>query len=327
MPHPYLVEPGLLTRLRELVPGRAVLVTDSNVQRAQPVRGFEVIVLPAGEEHKTLDTVRTVYARLVELEADRQTALVAVGGGVVGDLAGFAAATFLRGLPFYQVPTSLLAMVDASIGGKTGVDLPEGKNLVGAFHLPQAVYVDPEALSTLPEAELSAGMAEVLKHGLIADPGLFQLCLGPVEDWPDLIRRAARVKLDIVRRDPLEHGERAYLNLGHTLGHALETAAGYRGLSHGEAVGLGLLAAVSLASRMGRLESVPDVAAALRLWGLPTRIPRLPWEAVRQALKRDKKRRDGRLRFVLPVRAGKVELCSEVPLDMVKEVFQELCEP
>lgn len=341
--HPYLVEPGLLARvpqlLREQGFERAVLITDQDVYRAQFGAfkdGFErldVVGIEAGESQKTLDNAQWMYGCLARLEVDRQTPILVFGGGVIGDLGGFVAATYLRGLPLFGIPTSLLAMVDSSIGGKVGVDLPQGKNLVGAFYPPRAVWVDPEVLSTLPEQEGSNGMAEVIKHGLIASPELFELCLQlppfpelSLEQRTELVRRAAQVKLDIVTRDPKEHGERAHLNLGHTLGHALETAGDYTRLSHGQAVALGMLAAHELARRQKMLEKPLPLQDVLSRHGLPTRLEAgFEWARVEAALAQDKKRLNGKLRFVLPVRPGQVELVSGVPLEHVREVFEELC--
>lgn len=329
MDYPYRVEPGLLRRLPEELKAlgfpRAVLVTDRHLAELYPLEG--ALVVPPGEQSKSLEQVAALYDQLVEAQVNRRTALVAVGGGVVGDLAGFVAATFLRGLPLIQVPTTLLAMVDSSIGGKVGVDLPAGKNLVGAFHPPKAVLCDPDVLSTLPEREWSGGMAEVVKHAILDGPDFF----GALDTPPrSLIERAAAVKIAVVTRDPYEQGERAHLNLGHTLGHALETVTGYTRFHHGEAVALGLLAAVKLARNLGVLQEdfEPALEDRLRRCGLPVRIPRgLDWEAIGRAMSRDKKNLDGRLTFVLPVRLGEVRVHPGVDPQDVRKVYEALCEP
>jgi 3-dehydroquinate synthase len=292
------------------------------------------IVLPPGEESKCLEQVRDLYGALLDLEVDRRTPILACGGGVVGDVAGFVAATLLRGLPFYQVPTTLLAMIDSSLGGKTGVDLPQGKNLVGAFYPARAIWADPETLRTLPRREWAAGMVEALKHAMLASPVLFETleelselpdpAMWSAEQTRDLVARAARVKRDVVARDPFEAGERALLNLGHTLGHALEKAGGFLRFTHGQAVGLGLLAAVRLARQRGILEE--DLEACLqdllRAWDLPLHIPTdLEWPVVLEAMRRDKKRVGGNLTFALPRRLGRVDLFGDVAEEEVRVVF------
>jgi 3-dehydroquinate synthase len=344
--HEYRLEEGLLSRLGQLLAEagarRCAVITDANVARlwrGEVEEGLrplacEWLVLPPGEEHKSLDTARALYDRLLEAGVERHTPVVAFGGGVVGDLAGFVAATLLRGLPFYQVPTTLLAMVDASIGGKVGVDLPQGKNLVGAFYPPRAVLADPRVLSTLPPAEWSAGMAEVIKHAILAGGSLSALLTdlsARPADWPgqvllEMVRRAAEVKLAVVARDPFEEGERLHLNLGHTFGHALEAAGGYRLLTHGQAVALGLQAALNLSRRMGLLEEDFSgwLETLLERWRLPRRLPAgLRWARLEAALRQDKKRRHGRLNFVLPRRLGQVALARADPLE-VRAVLEKM---
>jgi len=346
----FLLEVGLLDRIGTLLGqsgfDRCVVLTDHNVATAwrpslqaglAPLRQ-DWIVVTAGEARKSLDQVRELYGRLLDLEADRRTPLLAFGGGVVGDLAGFAAATWLRGLPFFQVPTTLVAMIDSSHGGKTGVDLPEGKNLVGAWHPAQAIWADPRTLRTLPRREWASGMSEAVKHALLASPELLER-LEAFSHPPDPSRRqdseiqdlvfeSARIKRGIVERDPWEAGERALLNLGHTLGHALERTGNYSRFSHGEAVGLGLLAALRLAGHRGVLPDASDlrrrVEALLTAWDLPRAIPAsVAWEQVAVGLRRDKKRLGGRLVFVLPTRLGRAEVC-EVEEAEVRRVFKEL---
>ncbi|MCI0478286.1 MAG: 3-dehydroquinate synthase [Anaerolineales bacterium] len=269
-----------------------------------------VIEIPDGEKYKTLDTARAVYDRLIDARLDRRSTIFALGGGVVGDLAGLVAATFLRGVPFVQIPTTLLAMVDASIGGKVAANLPRGKNLIGAFKQPRAVIIDPNTLATLPDTEWRAGMAEVIKHGIIGDVGPFEMLergnwKSEIGSW---IGRAIKVKVEIVTRDPFEQGERLKLNLGHTFAHALEKLSNYR-LRHGEAVAIGLICAARLAARLEL--SVPALTARienlLRATGLPTHVPRdISAPALYAAMTTDKKRAGARIRFVLPRTLGDV---------------------
>jgi shikimate kinase/3-dehydroquinate synthase len=284
------VEHGALQRLGELVPGggAVALVSDPHVagihgmdaQLALGTRLAETHELPAGEEAKTLAALDRLWQ---DLRLDRSGTIAALGGGCTTDAAGFAAATYLRGITWTPVPTSLVAQVDAAIGGKTAIDLPQGKNLVGAFHWPARTVIDPALLETLPEPQRLEGMAEVVKTGLLADEPLWEL--------PDdeLVRRCAALKAAICLRDPLERGERAVLNLGHTFAHALEAAAGYEGLTHGRAVALGLLAALRLSGRDTRV-----VEGVLR--PQPARVDR---ERAWQAMQRDKKARGGELRLIL----------------------------
>lgn len=333
--YPVIVEEGLLGEagptLLEIL-GRATscaVITSTTVGplHARPLveslaaAGFagNVLEIPDGEAHKTLETTSGLFSRLLDAGLDRSTPVIALGGGVVGDVAGFTAATYMRGVPFVQAPTTLLAMVDASIGGKTGVDMPQGKNLVGAFKQPVAVLVDPAVLSTLPATEIANGMAEVIKHGLVGDAQLFEeLASGPVRPAA-LIDRAIRVKVEIVQRDPFEQGERAHLNLGHTFGHALEAASGFT-LPHGRAVGLGLVAAAHLSLGIGRCsDELPGrIRAAVEAQGLETVLPGLSPDEVLPHLAHDKKRDDGSLRFVIPEEPGSVDLVADPPGDRVR---------
>jgi shikimate kinase/3-dehydroquinate synthase len=308
--------------------GPVAVVSDENVSPlyAEAVlcslenSGFQAsqVVIRAGEAHKTIQTLQDLWAAFLEARLERGSTVIALGGGVVGDLAGFASATYMRGIRWVAVPTSLLAMVDASLGGKTGADLPQGKNLVGAFHPPALVLADPETLSTLPEDELRNGMAEVVKHGVLADPALFALCnrrWGTInKEWGELVRRAMAVKVRFIQEDPYEKGRRAALNLGHTLGHAIELASDFR-LRHGEAVAVGMVFAARLAERMGIGEQgvAKEIITALQGLGLPTEIPYgLDREQVLAAIGRDKKRAGGATRFVLPVKIGDVRWGVEV---------------
>jgi len=290
-------------------------------------------LIPDGERYKTLDTVRHIYERLVRCGMDRGDVILGLGGGVTGDIAGFAAATFLRGVRFIHVPTTLLAMVDSSVGGKTGVDLPEGKNLVGAFKHPDLVVIDPVTLATLPGVELRSGLAEMIKHGILGDPELFSVfARAPVKpdswvtgDAVDRIARALAVKIAVVEEDPLERGRRAVLNLGHTVGHALEALSGYE-LRHGEGVAVGIVAAARLAVRHGVAEpSLAEVIErTLRRQGLPTDCPPHDVDAIYQVMGYDKKRDAGRLRWVLPRTLGDAIVTDTVPPDLVREVLIEM---
>lgn len=348
--YPILIAAGMLTEVgRAMVeaglrPGRCAVVTHPHIAEAHAARlvqgleevGFQpaVVEFPAGEAHKTLATVAGLYDAFVAAGLDRRSPVIGLGGGVVGDVAGFAAATFLRGVPFVQVPTSLLAMVDASVGGKTGVDLPQGKNLVGAFKQPELVAIDPEALKTLPSDEFRSGLAEVVKHGMIGDPGLFAWMEGRQAEvaergsWglAEMIAAAVRVKVAVVEADPFEQGRRAVLNLGHTFGHALEALSGY-GMRHGEAVAIGLAAATRLAARLQVCEPglVERVERLLQRLDLPIRAAGgYAPEQVLAAMATDKKRLNGRLRFVLPRAIGDVDVFDAVPVEAVRATWEEI---
>ncbi len=282
-------------------------------------------LIPDGESFKTLETAAGLYEQFLSAGLDRAGLVVALGGGVVGDVAGFAAATYMRGVPFVQVPTTLLAMIDASVGGKTGVDLPRGKNLVGAFHQPRLVLIDPLVLESLPPAQMRQGLAEALKAAVIADPALFDiLTAGPPWPWSEVIARALQVKIDVVQRDPHEQGWRAVLNLGHTAGHALERLSGYS-MPHGEAVAGGMMIAVQIAEMMGYCTPTlaERIGGALRHLGLPTGWPGIfTPEQVLDAMASDKKRRHGRLRWILPRTIGAVDIAEDVPAEVVLEALR-----
>lgn len=299
--------------------GPIALVSDENVaalygdqvQRSLESAGStaKLIAIPAGEAHKTLPTIQRLWSDFLALGIERGSVIVALGGGVVGDLTGFAAATYLRGVRWVNLPTTLLAMVDASLGGKTGIDLPQGKNLAGAFHPPALVLADLDTLASLPQAELRSGMAEVIKHGIIGDPVLFEMSASPSPaDLGQLVRRAAAVKVRLIEADPYEKGLRAALNLGHTVGHALEQASGYQ-LRHGEAVAIGMVAEARLAERLGIAEPglAETIASALAAVGLPTTIPPgMNRDAIRQAMQVDKKKAGGKIYVALPKKIGEV---------------------
>jgi 3-dehydroquinate synthase len=327
-PYDIHIGSGLLDRLEEFVrplrPSRLLVVTDvrvgplyaSRVQAAlRPLGPAAVFELAGGETGKDMRAVEAVLDALFASGADRRSLVVALGGGVVGDIAGFAAAIYMRGIRFVQVPTTLLAQVDSSVGGKTGVNHPRGKNLVGAFHQPEAVVADTDTLRTLPPRELSAGLAEVLKHGLLADAGYFaqvrrelpRLLSCDQRALADAIARSCEIKAAIVARDEKESGERALLNLGHTFGHAIEALTGYGRWLHGEAVGCGMCLAADLSQRLGLLPraDVETVETAVAAAGLPSRIEGLSRAAALESMRGDKKADAGEIRFIVLERIGR----------------------
>ncbi len=275
----------------------------------------EIFEIDGGEGTKILANVGRLCSALAESNMDRRSCLIALGGGVVGDLAGFVASVYMRGIDFYQIPTTLLAMVDSSVGGKTGVNIPEGKNLVGSFHQPRAVFSDVRFLKTLPRREFAAGMAEVVKCAVLGDGDLFSVlervdlsCDHP--ELPGIIRRCCRLKAKIVSEDEREtssDGGRALLNFGHTFGHAIEKCAGYGVYLHGEAVGIGMLLASRLADKLAGRESgiFCRIKSVLERYGLPVKIPGLRASGMLEAMSRDKKVVSGKMKFVLPDRIGK----------------------
>ncbi|MBX5476979.1 MAG: 3-dehydroquinate synthase [Clostridia bacterium] len=324
---------------------RALIVTVPPVERAWRevvtrscfAAGVEAAwhVIPDGERSKSLEQLTGVYEAALAAGLDRDSCIVALGGGVVGDLAGFAAATFLRGVRLLQAPTSLLAQIDSSVGGKTGVNLPAGKNLVGAFHWPSLVLADLDTLDTLPDAEFRAGLAEAVKHGLISDENDYGFVRRAA---PAILRRDAaalsrlvadsvRIKAAVVGRDPRESGERRLLNLGHTVGHAIEAAAGYGRWRHGEAVAAGLVAAGALALAVGtgwtdaRQRELVDLLQTL---GLPTTLRGLRADDLLARIRHDKKAIDGDVRWVLPVAPGRLLEVTGVPRETVRRVLVEL---
>lgn len=322
----------------------AFIVGDAHVQHhvdavARSLRdaGFRVesAILPAGEQQKCLARVSELYDRLVDLRADRKTLVVAVGGGVIGDLAGFVAATFNRGLPLLMVPTTLLAMVDSSVGGKVGVNHPRGKNLIGAFHQPLGVWIASSTLDSLPDREYRSGLAEVVKYGVILDADFFAYLEAHAEAIlarrPDallhIVARSCRLKADVVERDERElTGLRAVLNYGHTFAHAFETVGGYGAWLHGEAVAAGMICASRLAERCGLIDSAltERQRRLLDSFGLPT--APLPWpcDELLAVMRVDKKAEAGKLRFILPTRLGEVSLFDHVSEEQVRDLLRDL---
>ncbi len=329
--------------IREAAPkaGRAFVLTDRNCLRyaRTVVRGLEaegveaeVRTIPPGESKKSLATAASLYDALARFGADRRTPLVAVGGGVITDLGGFVAATYMRGIPAFLVPTTLLGQVDAAIGGKTGVNLPQGKNLVGTFTQPKAVFLDPGVLATLPVREYTAGLGEVVKYGMIRDAELFRAIERDIEGvrrrdpaiLEEIVHRCAAIKADVVGQDERESGLRAILNYGHTIGHALEAAGGFRLLHHGEAVAIGMEAEAFIGVELG-LAGIEVLAAQnrlLKLCGLPTRVRRLSKKKLFAALRLDKKNEAGRGRYVLPESVGHVRFGVEVAPDLVESALR-----
>lgn len=331
--HDILLGYGLLHNLPGLMAerglsGPALIVTDENLARQLPLSHFSlpIAILPAGEQHKTLATIQSLYEAFLQHGLDRTGWVIAMGGGVLGDMAGFAAATFMRGLRWINVPTTVLAMVDASLGGKTGVDLPQGKNLVGAFHPPTLVISDPLTLASLPRAEFISGMAEVVKHGVIGEAGLFEaLEASPIFGSVEHLRRAIQVKIKVVEADPFEKGVRATLNAGHTIGHGIEAASGYR-LRHGESIAIGLVAETLMAEHLGLAERglASRIEAVLQRIGLPTRCPGLDVTLIRAAMMSDKKKASGRLKFALPRRVGEVGWGIDVEESLIIETLNDM---
>jgi 3-dehydroquinate synthase len=287
--------------------------------------GFEPsqIEVPDGEQFKTLDTVNSLYPQLLEAKFDRRSPIIALGGGVVGDTVGFVAASYLRGVPFVQIPTTLLAMVDASVGGKTGVDLPQGKNLVGAFKQPEMVVIDPDVLTTLPDMEFRAGLAEVVKHGIIGAPELFATLEKGTYDLTWMLAEAISVKVQVVQEDPFERGRRAVLNLGHTFAHAYERLANFE-MRHGEAVAMGLACAGRLATRLGHCsgDTTERIIGLLDQLNLPVDPPDYPEAEVWIAMATDKKRQGNTLRFILPRAIGDVDIFDNVTEADVKAILE-----
>jgi 3-dehydroquinate synthase len=325
------IDEGLMERIPHLLDeiglrGLVVLVTDDRVndiygadlasRLRETGRDTHILEVPQGEPTKTLRWAESLYDRLISLRADRTTLMLALGGGVVGDLTGFVAATYMRGLPYVQVPTTLLAQVDSSVGGKTAVNHPKGKNIIGAFYQPRAVFIDIRALSSLPEREFLSGLAEVVKYGVISDKGFFHYIRDNLsaikkldkEALTSIVERSCAIKAEVVAKDERESGLRAILNFGHTIGHAVESLTGYQGLKHGECVSIGMACAARLSERLGLCArgEVTELVSLLDSTGLPTELPGLSPEDVLAAMVHDKKVMHGRLRLVLMERLGKV---------------------
>jgi len=348
--YPIHIAPGRLDKLAESVPSDAtalVVLTNPTIDGlyGERVRAalascnlpMETVSLPDGESYKTLDTLNQVFDVMLGRQYDRRAVIVALGGGVIGDMAGFAAAVYMRGIRFIQVPTTLLAQVDSSVGGKTAVNHPLGKNMLGAFHQPVAVEIDTDVLNTLPQREISAGLAEVIKYGLIMDAPFFEWCERNVEGLvardPELlaeaIRKSCQFKAEVVGEDEKESGKRAILNLGHTFGHAIEAGLGYGRWLHGEAVGCGMVMAAELSHRvcglpLSDVQRVRDLVQAI---GCPTRAPVLQGPSQWFDLMRgDKKAQAGKIKYVLLKEIGNA-IVSAADSRLVEEVLEVCCDP
>jgi 3-dehydroquinate synthase len=341
---PYLQDPAIVSPAL----GKKVLLVSNpqiwkhygeTVSASLKESGFDVAhcILPAGERYKTLRSIEKIFDAALAHRLERSSTMVALGGGVIGDMTGFAAASWLRGISVVQIPTTLLAMVDASIGGKTGVNHPKGKNLIGAFHQPRLVLIDPDTLNTLPAREFRAGMAEVIKYGVIWDAELFEQLEATTrtgrrqyysdEFLTDILRRSCQAKVDVVSQDEKESGLRAILNYGHTIGHAIESLTHYRTFKHGEGVALGMIAVSEIAVQIG-LWSKDCAERQYRLikkTGLPTQLPTsFNTEAVLDVLTTDKKVKAGQVRFIMPTAIAKVEITDRVPTENILKALRQM---
>jgi 3-dehydroquinate synthase len=346
--YPIHIGPGLIGQVDLILPHlkrkQVAIVTNTTVaplyleKLAQPLRDAGVsvveIVLPDGEAYKNSETLNLIYDALLKNRCERSTTLIALGGGVIGDLTGYAAATYLRGVPFIQIPTTLLSQVDSSVGGKTGINHPLGKNMIGAFYQPKVVLADTDVLQTLPKRELSAGVAEVIKYGLIRDSDFFDWLETNISKLMALdeavtcyaIYRSCKNKAEVVIADEHEAGERALLNLGHTFGHAIENAMGYGIWLHGEAVAAGMLLAADLSQRMGWLEAkdVQRIHALTASSSLPSRAPNLGVNKYLELMQLDKKVADGKIRLVLQQGIGKAVITSDYDADKLMQTLEAI---
>ncbi len=302
--------------------------------------GFELteIIVPDGEEHKTLEWAGKIYGELLKSRLDRRSAIIALGGGVIGDLAGFAASTYMRGIAVIQVPTTLLAQVDSSVGGKTGVNHPMGKNMIGTFWQPSLVWIDLDTLRTLPERELIAGMAEVIKYGVIRDRDVVDYLETNRDSIMNLdqqalrrmVKRSCEIKADVVSRDERESGLRAILNYGHTIGHAIETVTGYKRYLHGEAVAIGMFAEALLSKRLGYADEqdVQRIKAVIESYGLPVGIPAdIDLRSALASIQIDKKAVQGQLPCILPETIGSVKIATDIPEEDMLWVLRDIQAP
>ncbi len=341
------IDKGLLQGIGDILvkeksPCKTLLITDKNIERiyggivseSLSRNRFDVrlVSLQPGEEQKTLETALMLYDACFDQKLDRNSLVVALGGGMVGDISGFVASTFMRGIPFIQIPTSLLAQVDSSIGGKVAVNHPKGKNMIGSFYQPKVVFIDTDTLSTLPAVELVAGLVEVIKYGVIRDAGLFEFIENSLDDILQLnhaallkiIATSCQIKANVVEEDETEKYLRAILNYGHTVGHAIETLTGYKKFRHGEAVAMGMLYATKIAMEMGLTDTTVlerQLSLTKRL-GLPLRTELKPEDVVK-ALYQDKKVISGKLRFILPVKIGEVIISDRVTEEILYRVLSK----
>lgn len=346
--YPIHIGPDLLPKLgahcaEEKMGSKTLIVSDDHVDALyggvaeESLRSVGLVTarvtVPAGEPSKSHDPLIRIYHAALDAGLERSSSIVALGGGVVGDLAGFAAATYLRGIRLIQVPTSLLAMVDSAVGGKTGINLPQGKNLIGAFYQPSMVLADTATLRTLPPREFCAGLAEVVKYGVIADAGLFDALEGKTPEilmnddalLEDIICRSCEIKADVVRDDEREGGVRAILNFGHTLGHAIEQVSGYGRYLHGEAIAMGMVYAARLSERELAFpaKDTERLIRLLKALRLPVTMPDLSWPALMKAMRHDKKKTGGTVGFVLAQSLGAVRFGCALPETLLNEVWEQ----
>lgn len=323
-------------------PSRVVIITHPSINRLYgeklsssfseagvPIHFIEV---PEGEKSKSLQQAEKIYDRLLEWKCDRQTVLIALGGGVIGDLTGFIAATYVRGVPFIQIPTTVLAQVDSSVGGKTAVNHPRGKNMIGVFYQPKLVVADLETIKSLPEKEFKAGVAEIIKHGVIEDADLFhylereyqKILCHDTDALEHIISTSCAIKARVVEKDERESHYRMVLNFGHTIGHAIESLTGYSAIIHGEAVAIGMVYAAKLSQIMGRCsEDVPRrISTLIEKFGLPTRLPDLKAENIIQSMYLDKKTAHNKIRFILVNDIGSVDIVESVAESLIKEALE-----
>ncbi|MBQ3451258.1 MAG: 3-dehydroquinate synthase [Selenomonadaceae bacterium] len=327
----------ILGSVEKFVSGKALLVTQENIFKLCGEKfPYEVALIPDGETSKSLGEAEKLFTRAIEAGLDRKSVVIALGGGVVGDLAGFVAATFMRGINLIQIPTTLLAQVDSSVGGKTAVNHALGKNLIGAFHQPRAVFIDLNFLKTLPEREIKSGLGEVVKYGVISDENFFaylednaeKILQRDLKTLAHVVKRSCEIKAEVVAADEKESGLRRILNFGHTLAHAIEEQTGYKKYRHGEAVAIGMVAAAQISHELGKTsaENVQRLEKLLKRFDMVTTCAGLDADKLYAVTFRDKKTVGGKVNWVLMKNFGDVEICGDVPASVVKKVFTRLTE-
>ena len=327
----------ILGDVKNFITGKALLVTQKNILDVCAEKfPYEVALIPDGETSKSLSEAEKLFTRAIEAGLDRKSVVIALGGGVVGDLAGFVAATFMRGINLIQIPTTLLAQVDSSVGGKTAVNHALGKNLIGAFHQPRAVFIDLNFLKTLPEREIKSGLGEVVKYGVISDENFFaylednaeKILQRDLKTLAHVVKRSCEIKAEVVAADEKESGLRRILNFGHTLAHAIEEQTGYKKYRHGEAVAIGMVAAAQISHELGKTsaENVQRLEKLLKRFDMVTTCAGLDADKLYAVTFRDKKTVGGKVNWVLMKNFGDVEICGDVPASVVKKVFTRLTE-
>ncbi len=326
----------ILSGVEKFISGKALLVTQENIFKLCAEKfPYEVAFIPDGETSKSLREAEKIYTRAIEAGLDRKSVVIALGGGVVGDLAGFVAATFMRGISLIQIPTTLLAQVDSSVGGKTAVNHALGKNLIGAFHQPRAVFIDLNFLKTLPEREIKSGLGEVVKYGVISDEKFFsyfednadKILSRDLKILAHIVKRSCEIKAQVVGADEKESGLRRILNFGHTMAHAIEEETHYEKYRHGEAVAIGMLAAAQISSELGKTSAanVTRLENLIKKFGMVTNCAGLDADKLYDVTFRDKKTVGGKVNWVLMKNFGEVEISNDVPAQIVKKVFGRLC--